>query len=387
MVAAFKNWIDDKNKRSLIYQLVTLIIVVYLGMFFFSNTVHNLQKQKIASGWDFLTQEAGFPIGEGVVEYSPADSYRHALWVGFLNTIKVALIGNVLAVILGTLIGVARLSKNWLVSRLSLCYIESLRNVPLLLQLFFWYTVITDILPIVRKALKPFPGVFLSNRGFVFPIPKSDPVFETMGWAFLVGFLLIFLVLHFGKKYQDKTGRSLPVVRISLGLLVGLPFLIWLIGGSPTALDIPKQGRFNFSGGYTLSPEIMALLLGLVLYTGAFIAEVVRAGILSVKKGQTEAAMSLGLKPHQVLRLVTFPQALRVIVPPLTSQILNLTKNSSLAVAIGYPDFVSVNNTTLNQTGQAVECIFLIIVLYLSTSLITSVFMNWYNKNIALVER
>ena len=387
MAEVFKGWFYKKKNRSIIFQVIVFLLVVYLGAFFFNNAAYNLKKQGIAYGFDFLTQEAGFPIGESVIDYSPADNYGHALWTGLLNTLKVALIGNILAAFLGTFIGIARLSKNWLVSRLSLFYIESLRNIPLLLQLFFWYFVIADILPIVREALHPLPGVFLSNRGLVLPILKPDPIFAVMAWGLLAAIVLIVLVLHFGKKYQDKTGRSIPVVKISVALFIGLPLAIWFIGGAPTALELPKPGRFNISGGYTLSPEIMALLLGLVLYTAAFIAEVVRAGILSVKKGQTEAAMSLGLKPRHVLRLVILPQALRVIVPPLTSQLLNLTKNSSLAVAIGYPDFVSVSNTTLNQTGQAIECIFLIIVVYLTTSLLTSLFMNWYNKNIALVER
>ena len=387
MVNTIKSWFEDNKNRSLFYQFITILLFIYVGHFFFSNTVTNLERQKIASGWNFLTKEAGFPIGESVIDYTPADNYGKALWSGFLNTVKVAIIGNFLAVTLGTLIGIARLSRNWLVSRISLCYIETLRNIPLLLQLFFWYTFITDILPIVRNAFKPLPNVFLSNRGLVIPLPKPDPAFELVGWGFLLAFILILVFWKIARKHQDKTGRSLPFFQISLGIFIIIPVLAWIIGGSPTAMDIPKQGRFNFSGGYTVSPEFMSLVLGLVLYTAAFIAEVVRAGILSVKKGQTEAAESLGLKPHQVLRLVILPQALRVIVPPLTSQLLNLTKNSSLAVAIGYPDFVSVSNTTLNQTGQAVECIFLIIVLYLSTSLLTSVFMNWYNKNIALVER
>ena len=218
--------------------------------------------------------------------------------------IKVALIGNFFAVILGTIIGIARLSRNWLVSRLSLCYIEGLRNIPLLLQLFFWYTLITDILPVVRNALKPLPNVFLSNRGLVIPIPKADPAFELVWWAFLASLVIFLIFFKMAKKHQDKTGRSLPLFKISLCIFIGLPVLAWLVGGAPMALDIPKQGRFNFSGGYTVSPELMSLLLGLVLYTAAFIAEVVRAGILSVKKGQTEAAKSLGLKPNQVLRFV-----------------------------------------------------------------------------------
>ena len=326
MINTVKKWFDDNKNRSLFYQFITILLFIYIGHFFFSNTVTNLEKQKIASGWGFLTKEAGFPIGESVIEYKPADNYGKALSAGFFNTVKVAIIGNFLAVTLGTLIGIARLSRNWLVSRISLCYIESLRNIPLLLQLFFWYTFITDILPIVRNAFKPLPNVFLSNRGLVIPLPKSDPAFELVGWGFFLALILILIFWKMARKHQDKTGRSLPFIKISLCIFIMIPLLGWLIGGAPTAMDIPKQGRFNFSGGYTVSPEFMSLVLGLVLYTAAFIAEVVRAGILSVKKGQTEAAESLGLKPHQVLRLVILPQALRVIVPPLTSQLLNLTK-------------------------------------------------------------
>ena len=387
MINTIKRWFDNNKNRSLFFQFITILIFIYIGHFFLSNTVTNLEKQKIASGWGFLTKEAGFPIGESVIKYEPSDNYGKALLAGCFNTIKVALIGNFFAVLLGTLIGIARLSRNWLVSRVSLCYIEGFRNIPLLLQLFFWYTLITNSLPIVKNALQPLPNFFLSNRGLVMPLPKPDPAFELVGWGFLLSFILLLIFWKISRGHQDKTGRSLPFFKIGLSIIIIIPILAWIIGGAPTELDIPKQGRFNFSGGYTVSPEFLSLVLGLVLYTSAFIAEVVRAGILSVKKGQTEAAESLGLKPNQVLRLIILPQALRVIVPPLTSQLLNLTKNSSLAVAIGYPDFVSVSNTTLNQTGQAVECIFLIIVLYLSTSFLTSVFMNWYNKNIALVER
>ena len=257
----------------------------------------------------------------------------------------------------------------------------------MLLQLFFWYAIFYETLPSPRQALHPIAGVFLCNRGVAFTIPKAHPVHAYMAIAFLVGCIIVYLVRRWAKKRQERTGQLFPVFRVSMGLLLGLPLLTWWMGGAPTELNMPKLVGFNFIGGFTISPEFIALLLGLVLYTAAYVAEAVRAGIQSVSKGQTEAAMSMGLRPPMVLNLVILPQALRVIIPPLTSQMLNLTKNSSLAVAIGFPDFVSVANTTINQTGQAIEGVALIMLVYLIFSLLTSAFMNWYNKKAALVER
>lgn len=377
----------DPGKRSIIYQLGTLVMVGLLGYYLISNTTANLEKQSIATGFGFLKKEASFEIGEPLISYSAADTYARALIVGALNTLRVSFIGIILTIILGTFIGIARLSSNWLVSKLAAVYIEVFRNIPVLLQLFFWYAFFYELLPSPRQALNPVTGVFVSNRGLVFAVPESHPAHMYMVTAFVLGCLIVYALRRWAKKRQEKTGQPFPVFRVSIVIIIGLPLLAWWLGGAPTAMSVPKLKGFNFQGGMSLSPEFAALLLGLVLYTAAFVAEVVRAGIQAVSHGQTEAAMSIGLNPGQILSLVILPQALRVIIPPLTSQMLSLTKNSSLAVAIGYPDFVSVCGTAINQTGQAIEGVAMIMFVYLCFSLSTSAFMNWYNKKTALVER
>ena len=377
----------DPRKRSMLYQVGVLAMVGLLGYYLVSNTLGNLERQAIATGFGFLEKEASFEIGESVIPYSAADSYLSALLVGVLNTLLVSFIGVVLTVILGTIIGILRLSTNWLVSRLAAVYIEIFQDIPVLLQLFFWYALFYEVLPSPRQALSPFSGVFMSNRGLVIAVPEYAPAHMYMGIAFLAGCLAVYFMRRWARKRQAKTGEYFPVFSVSIGLLIVLLLVAWLVGGAPTAMSVPKLKGFNFQGGQNISPEFSALLLGLVLYTAAFVAEVVRAGIQAVSKGQREAAMSIGLKPAQVLNLVILPQALRVIIPPLTSQMLNLTKNSSLAVAIGYPDFVSVAGTAINQTGQALEGVAMIMIVYLGFSLSTSAFMNWYNKKVALVER
>jgi len=378
---------DDRKNRAKVYQLLALLAVMALGLFFYSNTKANLEKQNIATGFHFFNRVAGFEISESLIEYNSEDSYLRALKVGVLNTLKVSIIGNILAVILGVFIGVCRLSKNWPLAKLAQGYIETIRNIPLLLQLFFWYALFTEILPGVRQALNPMPGVYLSNRGVMLPSLEYNPVFFYMGVSVIFTMILGYFLKRYAKKVQDQSGKQFPHVLYTVLVLLFLPLLIWLVGGMPLEFNLPKLQGFNFSGGVSISPEFISLLLGLVLYTSAFIAEIVRSGIQSVKKGQEEAAKALGLKSYLVLTLVILPQALRVIIPPLTSQLLNLTKNSSLAVAIAYPDFVNIANTTMNQTGQAIELISLIILVYLSFSLLTSLFMNWFNKKMALVER
>ena len=316
--------------------------------------------------------------------YTHSDSNKRKSWFllsGFLVFIII------LTVFIGTILGVARLSKNWLINKCAAGYIELFQDIPILLQLFFWYAFFYEMLPSPREALNPFNGLFLCNRGLIFGIPATHPVYKYMAIAVVIAFIAIFFVKKWAKTRQNMTGKSFPVFYSSIGLIIGLPFICWLIGGAPTQMSIPVLKGFNFKGGLSISPEFAALLLGLVLYTSAFVAEVVRAGIQSVTKGQSEAAMAIGLKPGHVLNLIILPQALRVIIPPLTSQLLNLTKNSSLAVAIGYPDFVSVAGTAINQTGQAIEGVMLIMIVYLIFSLSTSVFMNWYNKKTAIVER
>jgi general L-amino acid transport system permease protein len=379
-------WYDPRI-RSILYQLGVLAMVGLLGYYLVSNTISNLERQAIATGFGFLEKEASFEIGESLIPYSAADKYARALMVGVLNTLLVSFIGVVLTVILGTFIGIARLSTNWIVSRLAAVYIEVFQDIPVLLQLFFWYAFFYEILPGPRQALSPFAGVFLSNRGLVFATPVVHAAHIYMAVAFLAGCIGIYFLRGWARKRQAKTGIAFPVFRVSVVILILLPLLAWLVGGAPTEMSVPELKVFNFQGGLNVSPEFTALLLGLVLYTAAFVAEAVRAGIQSVSKGQREAAMSIGLKTNQLLQLVILPQALRVIIPPLTSQMLSLTKNSSLAVAIGYPDFVSVAGTAINQTGQAIEGVAMIMIVYLVFSLSTSAFMNWYNKKIALVER
>jgi len=378
---------NDPAKRSIVFQLGVMLILVLLGYYLISNTIANLERQAIATGLGFLEKESSFEIGESLISYSAADTYARALIVGFLNTLIVSFIGIILTVILGTFIGVARLSTNWLVSRLAVVYIEVFQNIPVLLQLFFWYAFFYEILPSPRQALSPITGIFLCNRGMVFAVPQSHPAYKYIAVAFLAGCVLVYLLRRWAKKRQETTGKPFPFLRVSVGILIGLPVITWWLNGAPTAMDVPVLAGFNFKGGVNVSPEFTALLLGLVFYTAAFVAEAVRAGIQSVSHGQTEAAMSMGLKSGHILNLVILPQALRAIIPPLTSQMLNLTKNSSLAVAIGYPDFVSVAGTTINQTGQAIEGIAMMMVVYLFFSLSTSAFMNWYNKKVALVER
>jgi general L-amino acid transport system permease protein len=386
MPGAVPFW-HDPDKRALIFQIVALLLVACVSYYLFSNTQANLQRQSIATGFGFLDKEAGFEIGESLIEYSAADHYADALLVGALNTLKVSFIGVVLTIILGTFVGIARLSKNWLVAKLAGGYIELMQNIPVLLQLFFWYAIFYESFPSPRQALNPFKGVFLCNRGLIFGVPEAHGAYAAMGWAFIAALAVGWGLNRWGKRRQAQTGQIFPAIRVTLCLSILLPLLVWTVAGAPTAMDMPELRGFNFKGGVTVSPEFSALLLGLVFYTAAFVAEIVRAGIQSVGRGQVEAAMAIGLRPGQVLHLVILPQALRVIIPPLTSQMLNLTKNSSLAIAIGYADFVAVTNTTINQTGQAIEGVALIMLIFLFFSLSTSLFMNWYNKKMALVER
>lgn len=373
--------------RSIFYQLVVIAGVIVLAVYLVSNTLYNLDQRSIRTGFGFLEREAGFYIGESLIEYEASHSYGRAIVVGILNTLQVSFLGIVVATIIGTIVGVARLSHNWLVARLASAYVEAVRNVPLLLQLFFWYSVVTGLLPSSREALSPMAGVYLSSSGLNFPVPVAHPVHSFMTYAFIAGCVGTWLYYRWAKGRQAATGQQLPLLWPTLGFIVGLPLVVWLLGGAPTALDMPEFKTFRFQGGSNVSPEFLALLAGLSLYTAGFIAEIVRSGIIAVPWGQTEAASALGLRRGLVLRLVLLPQALRIIVPPTTSQYLNLTKNSSLAVAIGYPDLVSISTTTLNQTGQAIEAISIMMLIYLTISLSISAFMNWYNWRIALVER
>ena len=363
--------------RAVLIQVLLVGAVVGLVGWLTANALDNLAHGSIATGFGFLSRPSNFEVGECLIPCSSADSYGWAFLVGLLNTLKVGGIGLVLTTLLGALIGIGLLSSNWLVARLARVYVELVRNVPLLLQLFLWYAVITEALPGPRQALSPLPNVFLSNRGLMVPTLMANPAWLAVGGAVVATVVMLLVIKWWWRR------RPIPPLMTG-SLLVGVGLLTWLTWGAPTALDVPHLAGFNFRGGMAFSPELLALLLGLVMYTAAFIAEIVRSGILAVDTGQTEAARALGLSPGLILRLVILPQALRLIVPPLTSQYLNLLKNSSLAVAIGYPDVVSVLDTTINQTGQAIEGVAMIMGVFLVINLTLSALMNWYNTRIQL---
>ncbi|UPK33344.1 ABC transporter permease subunit [Bradyrhizobium sp. 186] len=378
--------LGSRELKGLFWQVLVVGIAVAVIGFLWSNTVTNLSARRITTGFAFLGREAGMPIADSLLSYNPRDSYLWAFVVGIANTLRVAVIGIVLATVLGTLIGISRLSANWLLSRLAAVYVETLRDIPLLLQLLFWY-VLMQALPAARAAWRPIDGVFLSNRGLIVPsIPIDTPQIWVLGAAVL-GMIVFYAVQRYLVSQQMRDGQPRPAWPYAAVLIFVLPALLsWWLGVSWT-VAWPELRGFNFVDGLTLAPEYFALLIALVTYTSAFIAEIVRSGIQSVPSGQWDAANALGLRRSFMLRQIILPQALRVIVPPMTSQYLNLTKNSSLAVAIGYQDVVSIANTTLNQTGQAIEAIALIMAVFLTISLSISFFMNWYNARIALVER
>ena len=381
--------IYDPKVRSIAYQVLLCAIILFLAYSAVRNAADNLARARIASGFGFWNQTAGFDISQTLIEYSAqAGTYGRAFWVGLLNTLVVAAIGIVLATIVGFLVGIARLSKNFLLAKLSTGYVELIRNLPLLLQLLFWYNAVLKALPDMRDSWTLPGSIFLNNRGFFAPSPIFQPGMQFVVGALILGIIGAIAFARWARKRQEQTGQQAPVGLVALGLIVGLPVIVFFLAGMPATLEFPEKGRFNIRGGMVILPEFAALLVGLVLYTGAFIAEVVRAGIMAVSKGQTEAAGAVGLRGGQTLKLVVIPQAMRVIIPPLTSQYLNLTKNSTLAVFVGYPDLVQIfTGTVLNQTGQAVEVVMITMAVYLSISLITSMVMNWYNARIALVER
>jgi general L-amino acid transport system permease protein len=378
--------LSNERFAGLLWQIVVVGIAIAVVAWLWSNAIHNLSVRRISTGFAFLGREAGMPIADTWLAYSPKNTYLRAFIVGVVNTLRVAAIGIVLATVVGTMMGIARLSSNWLLSRLAAVYVEVLRDIPLLLLLLFWY-VLMQGLPAARAAWKPIDGIYLSNRGLVLP---SIPVEEGNLWvmaAAAVGLIALHALRRGLVARQMADGKPRRLWPYALVLVVGLPALVsWGLGVSWT-ITMPELRGFNFVGGLTLSPEYFALLVALVTYTSAFIAEIVRSGIQAVHKGQWDAAMALGLRRSFVLQHIVMPQALRVIIPPMTSQYLNLTKNSSLAVAVGYQDIVSIANTTLNQTGQAIEAIALIMAVFLTISLGISLFMNWYNARIALVER
>lgn len=387
---------DESARVSLIYNprvrgiffQVLLVLLLLLGIWWIvDNTIENLRRSNISTGFAFLRGRAGFDISDRLIDYTSDSSYGRAFLVGVANTLIVAAAGIVTATIIGFLVGVGRLSNNWLIRKLATVYVEVFRNIPPLLVILFWYQGVLAVLPGVRDSLSLPLGSYLNNRGFYFPRLVWGEGSELIAAAFVVALALSWYVARRARARQMATGQRFPVLWTSVALIVGLPLLAFLFSGMPVSIDYPQKGSFNLTGGTNVKPEFLSLYLALSFYTAAFIAEIVRAGIIGVSRGQTEAAGSLGLRPGAILRLVVIPQALRIIIPPLTSQYLNLTKNSSLAVAIGYPDLYAIGGTILNQTGQAIEIVVIFMVIYLSISLVTSLFMNWFNARMALKER
>ncbi|MEK9904865.1 MAG: amino acid ABC transporter permease [Rhodospirillales bacterium] len=376
----------DERSRAVILQLLVLLGVLLFFAFIVSNTIANLQRVGLASGFGFLSDAAFFDINQRLIEYTSQSSFGRALIVGLLNTILVSALGIIAATLLGFIGGVLRLSDNWIVSRLVTAWVEFTRNVPLLLQIIFWWAILTS-LPKVRDSISIGGVAFLNNRGLRTPAPLFETGMEWVVAALFVAIVASVVLVRWARKRQEKSGKTFPSACATFCLIIGTPLLVYFLAGLPVNWDLPVRTRFNFSGGFNITPELIALWFALSTYTAAFISEIVRSGIQSVSRGQTEAASALGLSKNQTMRLVIIPQALRVIIPPLTSQFLNLTKNSSLAIAIGYQDLVSIGGTILNQSGQALEVVGIWMAVYLSLSLATSAFMNWYNKRIALVER
>ena len=378
---------NDPRIRSIFFQVLLVAVLAFLLLEIVENTAANLERLNKDLGFAFLSKTAGFDIIQHLVPYSSGSNYGSALYVGFLNTILISVLGIVGATLIGFVMGIMRLSKNWLAARIATVYIDFFRNIPLLLQIFIWYKVVIQVMPEQKQALNPLGLFFISNRGLMMP----SPVFGDGAWfggiGLLAAIVVTFLVRRWARIRQSATGQPFPVLWTSLALLVLLPLFSLAMAGFPLSWDVPHKTVFNFSGGYTVIPELIAMFLALSIYTGTFIAEAVRAGVQSVSHGQTEASHALGLRNASTLRLVVVPQAMRVVIPPLASTYLSLTKNSSLAVAIGYPDLVATGGTVLNQTGKAIEIVSTWMVVYLSLSLLTSLFMNWFNARMKLVER
>lgn len=379
-------WWRNERVLRVLAQVVFLAAVIAVAGLLYANVQRELRAKGLATGYGFLYGQAGFPIGEGI-RYTEGDPYWYAFLVGVVNTIRVSFFGIILATILGTVTGIARLSSNWLLRKLAGAYIEIIRNTPLLVQLVFWYFAVILQLPVVRESVALPGSIFLSNRGTALPSFVPTEAFSLWLPFAAAGLFLAPLLWRWRMRRQELTGEPARGLAWAGTALVGLPALGWVVAGRPLALDLPDMGGFNYQGGLILTPEFTAVLIGLTVYTAAFIAEVVRAGIQAVHIGQKEAARALGFHPGQTLRLIVLPQAVRVIIPPLISQYLNLAKNSSLAVAAGFPDLFSVSQTIFNQTGRSVEVIGMVMGSYLAMSLFTSLVLNLYNRRVRLVER
>jgi general L-amino acid transport system permease protein len=380
-------WWRDQRKRGIAAQALTALIVVGAFWFLISNMLENERRLGVPLSLDFLHSTAGFQVSFSLIPLSLDSSILTIIKAGILNTLLASAISVVLATLVGFLVGVLRLSSNWLIARIATVYIEVVRNVPLLVQLLFWYAGLTKALPMVRQSIMIGPTIALNIRGLFMPKPVPGDGSWVILAAVIVAIVAAIAIHRWAKQRQKATGRQFPSIWTAVALVVLLPIVANFVAGSPITWDVPALKGFNFRGGMSLAPELVALVLGLSFYTAAYIAEIVRGGIIAVSHGQTEAALALGLRQSWNLRLVVIPQALRVIIPPLTSQYLNVLKNSTLAGAVGFPDLYAVIGTSQNQTGRAVECVTILMLFYLVVSLLISLFMNWYNKRIALVER
>jgi len=382
------SFLRNEKVRGILYQLITIIGFVIFIMYVAGNTAHNIEARGIKSGFDFLNSASGFEITETPIPFSASSTHWEVFKVGLINTLIISFFGVILTSILGLIIGVARLSSNWIISRLAYTYIELFRNIPILLQILFWYNIVLASLPSARNSISFFDHIFLNKKGAFMPAP----IFEDGSWLMVAGVVLAialgFLVSKWAKKKHDETGKEFPVFITNLGLLILVPLIAYYASGQPLHFDYPEASRFGFKGGKVISPEFMALLFALSIYTATFVAEAIRSGIEAVAKGQKEAATALGLSPMQSLKLVVLPQAIRISIPPIINQYLNLIKNSSLAAAIGYPELVTVfAGTSLNITGQAIEIIAITMFTYLMISLIVSLILNWFNNKMKIKER
>jgi general L-amino acid transport system permease protein len=371
----------------LLIQLVVVAGIIYLGYVLFRNTQANLEARNIASGFGFFSVEAGLPINSALLPYTPADTYGYAFFIGILNTLYVAFLGIIATTFIGIFIGVARVSSNWLVAKLAEIYVETLRNIPLLLILFFTYSVVLATLPGPHASLHPFFGCFINNRGLYLPKPLFQHGFGFVLLALVFGIMIAVMLSRWAASYRDRTGVAIPSGWIGLGAIIALPVIAYFVTGGPLSWETTVLKGFNFEGGIVFRPEFSALMIGLVLYTAAFIGENVRSGIQSVDVGQIEAAKSFGISKGIIMRRIVLPQAFRVIIPATTNDYTSLVKNSSLAVAIGYPDMVSIGGTIIGQNGQAIEIIGLWMAVYLTINLVISIIMNWINSKAQLVER
>lgn len=379
---------NNPENRAIIYQVLALVLIFLLTYFVINNMFINIEKRGINTGFDFLNSEAGFGILQSLIPYDESDTHGKVFIVGLLNTILVSVIGIIFATIIGLLVGVGRLSKNFMVSKLSLVYVETFRNIPILLQILFWYNVVLASLPSPKQSISFFDSIFFNNRGLYIPRPILESGFTAVIIAFIIAIASVIYLKKWADKRHDETGQDFPLFWVSIGILISAPTLVFFLSGTPATLEYSVFKGFNFNGGWTLIPELLALAFALSIYTATYIAEAVRAGIEAVPQGQKEAASALGLKDSTILKKVVLPQALRVIIPPVINQYLNLIKNSSLATAIGYPELVTVfSGTSLNQVGQAVEIILMTMAVYLTLSILISILMNYINSRMQIKER